>query len=538
MSDTPHPIKAVLFDFDGTLTQPGALDFSIIKRELGCSPGQPVLEYILAMPDPSERNTAMAALDRFDTDGAVDSKPNAGAEELIRYLKSLDIPLGVLTRNSMGAISKALENFADIDENDFDLIITRDTPLAPKPAPDGVLHAAEALGVAVEQMAFVGDYVFDIEAGNRAGAVTVLLAGNPGGTTWDEKSDFEIARLSDLKAVISLNRPLGAGKFPNELLKLYLDEFAFEDPSVIINLGIGEDIAAVDVAPEEVLVLKSDPITFSTDAIGRYAVLVNANDIATSGADPRWLLTTLLFPCGVTPNEVFRVLRDLKSVCEQWGITLCGGHTEITDAVSRPVISGMMAGTLSRNGLIEKHNMRPGDRVLLTKGVAVEGTSIIAREFHGKLLNLGMTEADIRQCKNFLDDVSILPEARVAREFDGVCAMHDVTEGGVATALEELSIAGGHRIRVDMDAIPVFPQTRQICELLGIDPLGLIGSGSLLICCREGQCRELMQRIGQAGIAVSCVGEVVRGGQGIEAVNQGRAAEWPKFDVDEITRLF
>jgi hydrogenase maturation factor len=294
----------------------------------------------------------------------------------------------------------------------------------------------------------------------------------------------------------------------------------------------------VDVAKEEVLILKSDPITFATDAIGHYAVLINANDIATSGAAPRWLLATLLFPCGTTAARIFNVLYDLKTVCDQWGITLCGGHTEITDAVCRPVISCALAGSVSRTDLVDKEEMRPGDRVLLTKGVAVEGTSIIAREFGKQLARRGMDATEIDTCKDFLSDISILGEARIAAKISGTSAMHDVTEGGLATALRELSIAGGHKIRVRMEDIPVFPETEKIGKLLDIDPLGLIGSGSLLICCRQPDCEELMNQIQAEGIAVTPIGEVVAGEPGVEAVREGAPVEWPEFEVDEIARLF
>jgi hydrogenase maturation factor len=182
--------------------------------------------------------------------------------------------------------------------------------------------------------------------------------------------------------------------------------------------------------------------------------------------------------------------------------------------------------------------MKPGDSVLLTKAVAVEGTAIIAREFGNKLMGLGVTENEIEKCRQLLSNISILEEAKIAGRFKGVSAMHDVTEGGLATALEELSIAGKHRIIVDMDMIPVYPQTENICRLLNIDPIGLIGSGSLLICCRKDEAKHLMSRIQGAGIDVTCIGEVLEAGRGIKAMKQEKQASWPCFEVDEITRLF
>jgi len=332
--------------------------------------------------------------------------------------------------------------------------------------------------------------------------------------------------------------PLSAGKVPNDILARLLARFSFEDPSVLINPGIGEDTAAADVSAEEVLVLKSDPITFATDSIGRYAVVVNANDIATAGAVPRWLLTTLLFPPGITGSQIWRIMHDLEQTCRRWSITLCGGHTEITDAVTRPVVIGMLAGTVARNELIDKRHMAVGDKILFTKAVAVEGTSIIAREFGARLAQLGIAAPEIERARAFLDHISIQTEARIARQSGTVSAMHDVTEGGLATALCEFGIAGNCRLRVAVDRIPVFDETRHICRVLSLDPLGLIGSGSLLIGCRAGSCDAIMAALRNAGISVACIGEAIDGPVGIEAVNASGPVAWPAFEVDEITRLY
>lgn len=368
-----------------------------------------------------------------------------------------------------------------------------------------------------------------------AGAATLLL-GAP--TADPAETDFAIEHLRGLGPIVRMGLPLPAGKLPNDLLRALLSGFRFADPSLLIDPAVGEDIAAVDVSADEVLVLKSDPITFATDAIGRYAVLVNANDIATSGATPRWLLTTLLFPVGSTPARIASVVHDLESFCRACGVTLCGGHTEITDAVSRPVVAGMMAGTVARRRLIDKRAMRPGDHLLMTKAAGVEGTAIIARELAARLRRLGMSAAEICRCRDFLDRVSIIPEARRAAATPGTTAMHDITEGGVATAVDELGAAGGCRLRVHVDRIPVYPETRRVCRLLGIDPLGLIGSGGLLICCRPGSARRLQHHLAADGIEVTRIGEVAGRGTGVEARRNGRAARWPRFAVDEIARLF
>ncbi len=307
---------------------------------------------------------------------------------------------------------------------------------------------------------------------------------------------------------------------------------------MLIAPGVGEDTAATDISDDEVLVLKSDPITFATDAVGQYAVLVNANDIATSGATPRWFMTTLLFPPGTTGSSIWLTMDELNRISSRYDITLCGGHTEITDAVTRPVVIGSLVGTVARKDLIDKSSMRPGDKVLMTKAVAVEGTAIIAREFESRLKALNVSDEQIQNSRKLLDQISIMEEAKLAVNTGGVSAMHDVTEGGLATALFELSAAGGYGIRVDMDAIPVFPETKNICRLLDISPLGLIGSGTLLICCRPEQLAKMTDALLRADIKVTCIGEVLDQKAGIAAHSHAGSQIWPTFEVNEIARLF
>ncbi|MCF8068004.1 MAG: HAD-IA family hydrolase [Desulfobacterales bacterium] len=533
-----YHIKAVLFDFDGTLTLPGALDFSIIKKKLNCPLDKPVLEFIEGIEDKSKRSLASQALNDFEMDGARKSLPNAETEPIIRFLQSLNLKIGIITRNSSDIITISFKNFDTVKPDDFNVIITRDDPLKPKPSGQGIRHAAEKMGIQPEEILVVGDYIFDIQAGNRAGSVTAFLQ-HPDSELPDEgECDYIISCLSELKDIVRMGLPLPAGKFPGALLETFLNDLNVEDSSVLIKARMGEDIAALDISGEETLILKSDPITFVSDSIGYYTVLINSNDIATSGATPRWLLTTLLLPPGITPSEVYHILYELSDTCSKWGITLCGGHTEITDAVTRPVVTGMLAGTVARSKLIDKRNMQTGDRILLTKGVAVEGTAIISHEFESRLKESGLQQKEIEDCKQFINQLSILTEAEIAGNHKGVTAMHDVTEGGLATALEELSIAGGYKIRAEINKIPLFSETEKICAALNINPMGLIGSGSLLICCNKETSDNLVKKLTASDIKVTCIGEVIDRGRGVNAFQNENPVKWPVFEVDEITHLY
>jgi hydrogenase maturation factor len=531
----PFHISTVFFHLEGVLVR---ADEQPLKSALGCPDTTSLPEFIRGIRDKDRRRRALAVLDRLEQAASAAWSLQPGAKHILYRLGAKKLCLGVFSRYGQKTVGLFLKRALPALQRHIRLRISREELLAvgrrrnPFRMPAKIVPALNGKILVVS----ADPEVLDLAA--ASGAVTVQLSRYSAAQDQPPFPDFRIRRLSQLPEIIRLGIPLPAGKLPNELLKELLGELVFEDPALLINPGVGEDIAAVDVSGDEVLVLKSDPITFATEAIGQYAVLVNANDIATAGAVPRWLLTTLLFPVGSTPSMIRCVVHELQEFCRKWGITLCGGHTEITDAVTRPVISGMLAGSVRKQDLIDKRNMRPGDRLLMTKAAAVEGTAIIARECVSRLRSLGMAKEEIQTCQKFLARISIIPEARIAARCPGTSAMHDVTEGGIATALEELAAAGGFRLRVDVARIPVFPETRNLCRLLDVNPLGLIGSGSLLICCRPKHASRLEADLRREGIAVTRIGEVGQPGGGVQAFKDGRQARWPSFEVDEIARLF
>jgi hypothetical protein len=271
-------------------------------------------------------------------------EPTSALLTASQYLISKDLRLGIISRSDIKTIRQDLHNCGFVNEDDMDVIISRPEIMQHKSDANLIHDAAQKMNVAVDNVLFISPHPSEVRAVQRVGAITAWMrtgqsAGPPAST-----GDFAIENIAEIQDIVRMGVPLPSGKLPNRLLHDFLNQFIFDDPTLLINPGVGEDIAAVDIESREVLALKADPITFATDSIGQYAVLVNANDIATSGAIPQWFLTTLFFPCGTTPSQIQHVFEELKSFCLQWGITLCGGHTEITDAVNRPIVAGMMAG--------------------------------------------------------------------------------------------------------------------------------------------------------------------------------------------------
>lgn len=333
-------------------------------------------------------------------------------------------------------------------------------------------------------------------------------------------------------------RRLIPGKLPADLLAKWLGKRQ-EGPvenGIVIGPGTGEDTAVIDPSGEhDLLVVTSDPITFTTIDMGEYAVMVSANDIATSGGVPHWFFATVLLPPGIESTEAETLLDEISTACGKRGITLSGGHTEITDAVTRPVISGTLVGTVSRKHVVDKRLMSPGDVVFVTKQVAIEGTLILATGYADRLGESGFSMSELEIAAKLKEKIDVRNEAQIAVNNGGVTAMHDVTEGGIATALSELGVFG--RLQIDLDAIPILPVCRRMCNALSIDPLGLIGSGSLLIACEKPRIDALQKSLNNGGITWTVIGEVVAGAPGVEWHRSGSSVLAPTFEVDEIARI-
>ncbi|MGE3539262.1 MAG: AIR synthase family protein [Candidatus Tectimicrobiota bacterium] len=334
--------------------------------------------------------------------------------------------------------------------------------------------------------------------------------------------------------------PLPAGKVPPTLLAELLQQTATTDPRVVVGPRVGIDAAVIDMG-ERLLVAKADPITFATDAIGHYAVMVNANDIAAMGGTPRWFLATLLLPERRTTPELVRdIFAQIQRACEALHITLVGGHSEITVGLERPIIAGHMLGEVRREHLVTSAGVQPGDAILLTKGYPVEGVSIIARERAPQLAARGYTAQEIRRWQAFLytPGLSVVPEAQILQQAVEVHAMHDPTEGGLATGLWELAQASGVGLQIQAETLPVLPEGALLCQAFGLDPLGTIASGSLLAAVPAAQAEGAVQACAAAGIACTPIGRAVAQAPGNVQYAGAFQGSFPTFARDEILRLF
>ncbi len=330
----------------------------------------------------------------------------------------------------------------------------------------------------------------------------------------------------------------GVGKLPMDILQKLLERYGGQDERLVVGPQVGEDAAVLDMG-EHYLVIKSDPITFATEEIGWYVVHVNANDIATMGATPRWLLLTLLLPERQTTQVlVEEILSQVSQACQSLDIVLCGGHTEITYGLDRPVAVGLMLGEVEKENLVQTAGVQVGDDILLTKAIAIEGTAVLAREMEGPLATRLGTEM-VARGKRFLREpgISVLRDAALVCRVGHPHAMHDPTEGGLVTGLWEMARASGTGLVMDLTRVHIYPETLSFCHALNLDPLGLIASGALLVAAAPEESAQMVHALIQEGIGATVIGKAVEGPAIVQVRTPDGLASLPIFQQDELARL-
>ncbi len=328
------------------------------------------------------------------------------------------------------------------------------------------------------------------------------------------------------------------GKLPLDVLSSLLDKVEIRDDRVFLGPKAGEDAALIDFG-DRYLVATADPITFATDLIGWYLVQINANDIAVMGATPRWLIATLLLPEGTAPETIGEMFDQVLDACSAIGVTLIGGHTEVTIGLSRPIAAGAMLGEVDKDKVVLTSGAKPGDSIVLTKGIAVEGTALLAREASETLLAAGVGADTIAAAKELLfsPGISVAREAGVACASVTVHAMHDPTEGGIATGLREMATAAGLGLVVDEGRIPVLPECEEFCEALDLDPMGLIASGALLAAVAPNDVPHLVEALDREGVLAHEIGHFTQTGEGLKLQTATGLRDLPSFDRDELARF-
>ena len=299
------------------------------------------------------------------------------------------------------------------------------------------------------------------------------------------------------------------GKLPPEILRKYvLSRVGVRDSSVIVGPSIGEDSAVIDLGDGRVLVTHVDPITGAVEFLGWLAVHIACNDVAVTGARPRWLLTVLYLPEGSGTELLDSITAQVDSAAKEVGAMVVGGHSEYTPGLERPLISMTSIGITEKRKFVRTGGARPGDVVLMTKVAAVEGTAILSTDFKDVLLSKGIPPKVLESGKEFIKSVSVVKEALALAEAGLPTSMHDPTEGGLLGGLSEVAYASGKTLEVWEDKVPIAEETKVICEALGIDVLKLISSGVLIATVPESRVDEALRTLNSVGVKASVIGRV------------------------------
>lgn len=332
---------------------------------------------------------------------------------------------------------------------------------------------------------------------------------------------------------------LKTGKLEISLLERLLKRYTLLDPRVKIGPRVGEDAAVIDLGKgtDRYWIVTSDPITFTTEEMGYYGVVVNINDIATCGGTPEWFSATLLFPeKGSDPSLVEKIFRQIHHTCLRFKISFIGGHTEITPGLDRLILSGHMIGEVKKEKLVQTGGSRVGDLLILAKGICIEGTSIIAREKERELMKRGYPRSFIERAKKFIFEpgIDVLKVSQIACRSAKIHAMHDPTEGGLINGIFEMAIASQKEFEVDLKKVPIYKESEILCQEYGINPFGTIASGALLLTLSTEEFPGLQRAFKRASIPIQIIGRVKRGSPKVISTEGN---EIKPFERDEILKI-
>ena len=324
------------------------------------------------------------------------------------------------------------------------------------------------------------------------------------------------------------------GKVPEIVLKRSVfQQMHTRREEVLVGAGIGEDCAVVQLAPDEVFVLSTDPITGTEKDIGKLAMQITANDLASAGAEPVGVLLTVLLPPSSEEALIRKLSEEVDHACKELGMQVMGGHTEVTAVVNQPLLSVTGVGKVKKGALVTTGGAQVGDDVVVSKWIGIEGTSIIAKEKEEELLSR-FSRPFLQEAKDFDKFLSVVPESKVA-VLSGVSAMHDVTEGGIYGALWELSEASHVGLEIELKAIPIRQETVEICEYFRLNPYQLIASGCMLMTSKDG--RTLVSNLKKAGIHAAVIGRCIEG-KAKKIINGEDTAYLERPKTDELYKIY
>jgi hydrogenase expression/formation protein HypE len=325
-----------------------------------------------------------------------------------------------------------------------------------------------------------------------------------------------------------------------------LGRLGAHDRDVLVGPQHGVDVGILRVAPGIAMALTTDPVFvvpgYGWQRAAWFAVHILASDAAASGLQLRWMAVDLNLPPDITESDLAALWTAYSRACEDLGLAVVTGHTARYDGCNWPMVGGATCAAIGpESSFVTPAMAWPGDSVVVTKGAAIEATALFAATFPDRLaksIGKDITAAADR----LFEQMTVVPEARVAARYGlrerGVTAMHDATEGGVLGALAELAAASQVGLRIYLDAIPVRPEVRVVCDHVGIDPYSSISEGTLIATVRPEHADRFLAALAQAGIQAAMIGEVTDPSSGAVLVDRGRERPLEHPGVDPFWAVF
>jgi len=310
-----------------------------------------------------------------------------------------------------------------------------------------------------------------------------------------------------------------------------------DDPHVLLGAAFGEDVALTKVGGD-ILASHVDPIIGAINNIGWLAVHVACNDIAASGIPPRWILLLILVPGSEDHDLLANIMMDINRATQETGVSIIGGHTGYSAGISRPLVAVTALGTASGCQPVRTGGANIGDYVLVTKGIGLEGTSILAHDFSDIGRKLGLKEQDMEEARLLIEEVSVVKEALLLAE-QGATSMHDVTRGGLLETLLEMAYLSKVCIKIDTSLLPIRKIVNRFSKAFKFDPLRMISSGTIAATIPASRKRDVSKSLSEAGIAFAIIGRVTIG-EGVCVVRGSKNIRYTeiKCEEDELARMW
>ena len=288
---------------------------------------------------------------------------------------------------------------------------------------------------------------------------------------------------------------------------------------VVVGPRAGQDSAIIRLGGGRVMAVTTDPLSvvpaLGFEASARLSCHLIASDLWTTAIAPAWGSITFNLPPQMSDADLDAYWRAMSDEWAKLGVAVVTGHTGRYPGCDYSIIgAGTLMGVGDESGYLTPSMAAPGDRVIVTKGCAIEATAVAAWLFPRRL-GARLGEAGLARARALLDQVSVVADCRacvrVGVRARGVTALHDATEGGVLGGLLELARACGHELAVERAKIPLSPEARAACEEFGSDPYWTLSQGALIATARPARAAAVLAALAGAGIAAAEVGEVVPG---------------------------